>query len=200
MRENINITGKRGITMKGNLFVVSGPSGVGKGTLCKMLCEKDEKIFLSVSATTRAPREGEVNGVSYHFLTNEQFDEKVANDEFYEWARVHNNRYGTLKQTVQDKLNEGYDVLLEIDVQGGMNMKKQENDAILIFIAPPSEEVLRERLTGRQTETPEQIELRLKNAFGELEYKDRYDHIVINDDLTTALDELYALIVNERNS
>ena len=186
--------------MKGNLFVVSGPSGVGKGTLCKLLCEKDEKIFLSVSATTRSPREGEIDGVSYHFLTNDQFDEKISNNEFYEWAQVHKNRYGTLKQTVTDKRIEGYDVILEIDVQGGTNIKKQAEDAILIFIAPPSEEVLRERLVGRDTETPEQIELRLKNAFAELEYKDSYDHVIINDDLYAALDELHALILNERNS
>ncbi len=186
--------------MKGKLFVVSGPSGVGKGTICKRVREMDDKIAISVSATTRKPREEDKEGVTYYFLTNEQFDVMIGNNEFYEWANVHDNRYGTPKKPVEEKINEGIDVILEIDVQGGMLIKSQVKDAVMVFIAPPSMEVLEERLRGRHSETEEQIQKRLKNALVELEHEKDYDHIIVNDDLETAVKALYELILNERNS
>ena len=157
------------------LFVISGPSGAGKGTLVTRVRERRSNLGLTVSATTRAPRKGEVDGVNYFFLTREEFDRRVANGEFVEWAEVHGNCYGTLVSEVQSKLASGSSLILEIDVQGAL-------------------EVLRERLVGRGTETPETIELRMANAADELALADRYDDVVVNDDLDRATDELVRVL------
>ena len=173
------------------LFVISGPSGAGKGTLVTRVRERRSNLGLTVSATTRAPRKGEVDGVNYFFLTREEFDRRVANGEFVEWAEVHGNRYGTLVSEVQSKLASGSSLILEIDVQGALQVKERFPEAVLIFIKPPSLEVLRERLVGRGTET---IELRMANAAHELALADRYDEVVVNDDLDRATDELVRVL------
>ena len=171
------------------LFVISGPSGAGKGTLVTRVRERRSNLGLTVSATTRAPRKGEVDGVNYFFLTREEFDRRVANGEFVEWAEVHGNRYGTLVSEVQSKLASGASLILEIDVQGALQVKERFPEAVLIFIKPPSLEVL-----GRGTETPETIELRMANAAHELALADRYDDVVVNDDLDRATDELVRVL------
>lgn len=186
--------------MKGNLFVVSGPSGVGKGTICKKVEAADEKVKISVSATTRAPREEDAQGVTYYFLTKEKFGEMIKNEEFYEWADVHGNFYGTPRKPVEEDLSKGIDVILEIDVQGGMIVKEKYPETVMVFIAPPSMEILEERLRGRHSETEEQIQKRLHNAVKELEYEEKYEHIIVNDELEKAVKELYSIILNERNS
>ena len=176
------------------LFVISGPSGAGKGTLVTRVRERRSNLGLTVSATTRAPRKGEVDGVNYFFLTREEFDRRVANGEFVEWAEVHGNCYGTLVSEVTSKLASGSSLILEIDVQGALQVKERFPEAVLIFIKPPSLEVLRERLVGRGTETPETIELRMANAADELALADRYDDVVVNDDLDRATDELVRVL------
>ena len=176
------------------LFVISGPSGAGKGTLVTRVRERRSNLGLTVSATTRAPRKGEVDGVNYFFLTREEFDRRVANGEFVEWAEVHGNCDGTLVSEVQSKLASGSSLILDIDVQGALQVKERFPEAVLILIKPPSLEVLRERLVGRGTETPETIELRMANAADELALADRYDDVVVNDDLDRATDELVRVL------
>ena len=167
------------------LFVISGPSGAGKGTLVTRVRERRSNLGLTVSATTRAPRKGEVDGVNYFFLTREEFDRRVANGEFVEWAEVHGNCYGTLVSEVTSKLASGSSLILEIDVQGALQVKERFPEAVLIFI---------KRLVGRGTETPETIELRMANAADELALADRYDDVVVNDDLDRATDELVRVL------
>lgn len=176
------------------LFVVSGPSGVGKGTLVSLVREQRTDLGLTVSATTRQPRPGEVDGVSYHFLTNEDFDRRVEAGEFLEWANVHGNRYGTLASEVDRNLSAGKSVILEIDVQGALNVRKVFPDAVLVFIEPPSMEVLEQRLRGRETESEESLRLRLADAAGELELAPRYDERIVNDDLERAASELLRVL------
>ena len=185
---------------KGMLLVISGPSGTGKGTLIKRLMEEDPTLVFSVSATTRAPRPGEIDGVHYHFVTNGQFDELVAQDAFVEHATVHANRYGTLRSEVYDRLEKGENVVLDIDVQGALNVIANEKEKVSIFILPPSMKELRERLTGRGTETQEAIERRLHNAVWELTQKDHYEYKVINDDLDACVRTLQAIIEAEKHS
>ena len=185
---------------KGMLLVISGPSGTGKGTLIKSLMEQDPTLVFSVSATTRAPRPGEIDGVHYHFVTNEQYDELVAQDAFVEHATVHANRYGTLRSEVYGRLEKGENVVLDIDVQGALNVIANEKEKVSIFILPPSMKVLRERLTGRGTETQEAIERRLHNAVWELSQKDKYEYKVINDDLDACVRTLQAIIEAEKHS
>ena len=175
------------------LFVVSGPSGVGKGTLVALLREKRPSLGLTVSATTREPRAGEVEGVSYYYLTEEEFTAKVEAGEFLEWAHVHGHRYGTLKSEVERHLSQGHSLVLEIDVQGGLNVRNVFPDVVLIFIAPPSTEELVRRLKGRGTEDDETIALRVANAKREMELMDDYDATIVNDDLDEALAQLDAL-------
>lgn len=172
------------------LFVVSGPAGVGKGTLVSLVRERRPNLGLPVSATTRSPRPGEENGVSYHFLSNQEFDDCIEHGEFLEWARVHTNRYGTLRREVDACLERGESVLLEIDMQGGLNVRKAYPHAVLIFIEPPSWDVLVQRLRGRGTESEESLAVRLETAKHELQQAHVYDVRIVNDDLNEAVDEL----------
>ena len=185
---------------KGMLLVISGPSGTGKGTLIERLMKEDPTLVFSVSATTRAPRPGEIDGVHYHFVTNERYDELVAENAFVEYANVHGNRYGTLRSEVYERLERGENVVLDIDVQGALNVIASEKEKVSIFILPPSMKVLRERLTGRGTETEEAVERRLHNAVWEISQKDKYQYKVINDDLEECVRTLQAIIKAEKHS
>lgn len=172
------------------LFVVSGPSGVGKGTLVSLLRDKRPNLGLTVSATTRSPRPGEVDGVAYYFLSGEEFKKRVDAGEFLEWAHVHGHCYGTLKSEVDRLISAGQSVVLEIDVQGGLMVHKQYPSAILVFIKPPSFEELEQRLRGRGTEDEKTISTRLSNASREMEYANDYTVCIVNDNLETALSKL----------
>ena len=185
---------------KGMLLVISGPSGTGKGTLIERLMKEDPTLVFSVSATTRAPRPGEIDGVHYHFVTNERYDELVAENAFVEYANVHGNRYGPLRSEVSARLERGENVVLDIDVQGALNVIASEKEKVSIFILPPSMQELRSRLTGRGTETEEAVERRLHNAVWEISQKDKYQYKVINDDLESCLHTLQAIIEAEKHS
>lgn len=178
----------------GNLFVVSGPSGAGKGTLLSQVIERIPDAWVSVSATTRGPRPGEIEGVHYFFLDTNHFKSLVEQDGFLEWAQVHDNYYGTLKQSVIDHMNAGDQVILEIDVQGALQVRKALPEAHLVFIEPPSLEELERRLRQRGTETEDVISSRMKTAEVELAQKMEYDVQVVNDDLERAVDELVEVI------
>ena len=179
---------------KGNLFVLSGPSGAGKGTLVKRVLQRVPDAWVSVSATTRQPRPGEVDGKDYFFLDQPRFDELVSQGGFLEWAHVHGNSYGTLRSRVQDRIDQGSQVILEIDVQGAFQVKEAMPEAHLIFIEPPSLEELERRLRGRGTETEEVICNRMKTAEVELARKMEYDVQVVNDELERATEELVSYI------
>lgn len=172
------------------LFVISGPSGAGKGTLLAELRKQRPDLGLTVSATTRSPRPGEVDGTSYYFLSDEEFRRRIAAGEFVEWAEVHGHLYGTLLSEVKRLLAKGHSLVLEIDVQGALNVRKVYPDAVLIFIEPPSIQALEERLRGRGTEDEASIELRLKNARHEMELADQYDVRIVNDTVDRAAQEL----------
>lgn len=180
--------------MKGRLIVISGPSGVGKGTLVKRLLRECDRLKLSVSATTRKPRSEDTEGVTYFFKTKDEFRSMIENSAFMEWAIYNDNYYGTPIAPVKEKLAEGYDVLLEIDVQGAMKVMKRCPDGIYIFIAPPSVETLRERLTGRGSETPEQIDKRVAAAEAELELQNKYSYVVVNNVLDDAVRDVKNII------
>ena len=186
-------------SQRGLLLVVSGPAGVGKGTINAALLERHEDMRMSVSATTRAPRPGEIDGVHYFFKTEEEFERMIADGDFLEYMRVFNmNYYGTPKSFVLDEMNAGRSVILEIDVEGGMNVKQSFPDAVLIFIAPPSMSQLKERLIGRHTETPEQIERRFQTAFLEVERAKAYDYVVVNNVLDVAVSRVEQILQAER--
>lgn len=172
------------------LFVISGPSGAGKGTLLAELRKQRPDLGMTVSATTRSPRPGEVDGTSYYFLSDEEFRRRIAAGEFVEWAEVHGHLYGTLVSEVKRLLAKGHSLVLEIDVQGALNVRKVYPDAVLVFIEPPSLQVLEERLRGRGTEDEASIELRLKNARHEMELADQYDVRIVNDTVDRAAQEL----------
>lgn len=179
---------------KGNLFVISGPSGAGKGTIMKRLVAQVPDAWLSVSATTRNPREGEVDGVHYLFLTVGQFDELIENEGLLEWANVHGNKYGTPRALVEEHMAAGEQVILEIDVQGAFQVRDMIPDAHLVFIEPPSLEVLEERLRGRGTDSEETIALRMRNAELELSRKMEYDIQFVNDDLDECTEAVVAYV------
>ena len=185
---------------KGLLVVVSGPSGAGKGTICKDFLEKNKDAFLSVSATTRKPRPGEIDGTHYYFLEEENFKKMIDEDGFIEWAQFCENFYGTPKKAVTEKLESGNDVILEIEVQGAMKVKEAFPEAVLVFVLPPSMSVLKDRLKGRGTETPEVIEKRLNTALWELTIAEKYDYILINDDVSAASERLAGIISSEKQS
>lgn len=176
------------------VFVITGPSGVGKGTLIKKLLERVPDLALSVSATTRQPREGEEDGVDYHFLTEDQFKERREADDFLEFATYSGNHYGTLNSELERCLDKGRSVVLEIEVQGATQVRASKKDSIQIFIAPPDESVLRERLRGRGTDSAEAIDKRLETAKGELAQQDDFDYRIVNDDLDDAADQLESIV------
>ncbi len=184
--------------MKNVLMVVSGPSGVGKGTLVKRLVKERDDVVESVSCTTREPRAGELHGREYYFLSKEEFLRRVGEEDFLEYDEHFGNFYGTPKSFVKEKLKEK-SVILEIDVVGGLNAKKAFPDCVLVMIAPPSLEALRSRLKGRNSETDEEIEDRLSRLEYELSKKDEYDYTLVNDDLNIALKELGAILDKEKN-
>src|SRR3954451_21681340 len=182
------------------LFVITGPSGVGKGTLIKELLQAVPDLELSVSATTRAPRQGEVDGRDYHFLTPEQFDQRKDEDDFLEFATYSGNRYGTLRSEVERRLAAGHSVGLEIEVQGAQQVRAAELESVQIFIAPPDPAVLRERLSGRGTDSQEAIDERLKVAVQELAVQGDFDHCVVNDEIGRAAAQLVGIVRRELDS
>jgi guanylate kinase len=176
------------------VFVITGPSGVGKGTLIRGLLERVPDLELSVSATTRAPRPGERDGVDYHFLTPETFERHGQAGDFVEHASYSGNRYGTLRSELERRLRRGTPVVLEIEVQGARQVRAAMPEAIAVFIAPPSREALRARLVGRGTDAPEQVDERMRTAERELEAQPEFAHVVINDRLEDATDELERIV------
>ena len=179
---------------QGILVVVSGFSGAGKGTLMKELLKRYDNYALSISATTRAPREGETDGKEYFFVTKEQFEKMRDERKLIEYAQYVNNYYGTPKEYVEQKMAEGKDVILEIEIQGALKVKKRFQDALLLFVTPPSAEELRRRLVGRGTETLEVINARLARAAEEASGMEAYDYLLINDDLDRCVEEMHQLI------
>jgi len=183
---------------RGILFVVSSPSGGGKGTLIQRILKNVSNLSYSVSFTTRAPRNGEVDGREYFFVTPEEFERMVAANEFLEWAHVHSKQYGTSRSQVFRELSEGRDIVLEVDVQGAASIRALMPDAVSIFILPPSFAVLRQRLLDRGTDSPEELELRLRNAPKELKDYAAFQYLIINDDADRAADQLAAIVHAER--
>lgn len=184
---------------KGLLLVVSGPSGAGKGTICKALAEKNDSVFVSISATTRNPRHGEVDGVSYYFKTEQEFKSMIENDELFEWAAFCNHYYGTPKENVFKMLNEGKNVILEIDVQGALKVRSKYPDGVYVFILPPSMEELKSRIINRGTESQEVINARLNTARLEFTHINKYNYIIVNDKVEHAVRDLEAIIIAEKS-
>ncbi len=192
------------IKQAGIVFVFSGPSGTGKSTLCNRILQEAKNLRFSVSCTTRQPRVGEVDGKDYHFVSRETFDERIKNHEFLEYANVYEDYYGTLKSEIESRISEGNDILLDIDVQGAMQIRKNSANhpwasaVHYIFVAPPSLEELERRLRSRATEPEEKIQRRLKQARTELSQSELYDHIVVNSEMDRALEQIRAIIRSKR--
>lgn len=186
------------MTRKGILFVISGPSGVGKGTLKKALMARMNDLRLSVSVTTRQPRTGEIEGKHYFFLEQSSFEKMINRDEFLEWAQVYSHMYGTPRDFVLANLKQGQDVLLEIDIQGALQVKEKMPSGVFIFISPPNTEELVNRLTSRGQDSRESIEIRLAASQNELKHIEKYDYLVINDNIEEALNKIQSIIMAER--
>ncbi len=186
--------------MAGSLFIISAPSGAGKTSLVSKLIEKDQLIQVSVSSTTRPKRPGEEDGINYHFLTLDAFEQKVAQQDFLEHAKVFDNYYGTSKSSVEKQLNDGKDVILEIDWQGAQQVRKLIPEAISIFILPPSLKILEQRLRNRGTDSDEVINRRMQDAVSEMAHYNEFDYLVINNNFDIALDELHTIFLANRQS
>lgn len=194
----INVSGEELVMRQGLLFVFSGPSGVGKGTVLEKLLHDFGEVEYSISATTRGRRQGEVEGQDYFFLSKEDFFKKVEQEKFIEWAKVHNNYYGTPRDYVEKTMSEGKDVILEIDIQGARQVKKLYQDAVYIFLSPPSLKELEKRLNKRGSENENDKLVRIQNAMMEMQEKINYDYEIINDLVDKAADKLKAIIIAER--
>ena len=187
------------LNRKGLLLVVSGPSGAGKGTICKALLNKNDQIKLSVSATTRKPRNGEVHGVNYFFIEKEEFTKMIENGEFLEYAQIYDNFYGTPKAAIIECLEKGQDVILEIEMQGARQIKEVYPEGVFIFVLPPSLEELKSRIVGRGTETQEEIEKRFSCAFEEINQIVNYDYFIVNEFIENSVSDVEAIICDEKN-
>lgn len=183
---------------RGSLIVISGPSGAGKGTIIKKYLDKHENAWLSVSCTSRAQRPGDIPDVSYYFLTRDQFEEKIKNNELLEYTEYNGNYYGTPKEHIEEKLKNGIDVLLEIEVQGALAVKELIPEALCIFIMPPSMKELRERLVGRGTDSKEKILGRFKTAYKEINEVTNYNYVVVNDEIENAVEKINAILISEK--
>jgi len=182
----------------GLLIVLSGPSGAGKGTLCQELLRQMPNLRYSVSSTTRCPRPGEVEGIHYYFRQRQEFEAMLARDELLEWAEFCDNYYGTPRFAVEQAIQEGLDVILEIEIQGALQIKKRFSQGVFTFIVPPSLDVLSERIHKRGTESEKVIQKRLATAIQELEYVSEYDYVVINDEVPVAVDKLKSILIAEK--
>lgn len=183
---------------RGLLIVISGPSGAGKGTICKSFLERNKGVVLSVSATTRSPRNGEVDGVNYYFITKEEFKAKIGSNDFLEYAEVYDNYYGTPKSNVEEMLESGKDVILEIDIQGALKVKENTQEGVFVFILPPSMEELKQRIIKRGSETEESLMKRFKSAYKEINFISKYNYAVVNDEVEIAVEKLEAIITAEK--
>lgn len=185
---------------KGIITILSGFSGAGKGTVVKSLLSKHNNYALSISATTRKPRVGEEDGREYFFKTTEEFEKMISNNQLIEYANYVGNYYGTPKEYVESQLSQGKDIILEIELQGAMKVKEQNPDVVLVFVTPPSAKELKNRLVGRGTEDMDTINARLRRAVDESEFMDKYDYLLINDDLDECVEKLHQIIQSEHNS
>ncbi len=189
------------MTMKSNagkksgmLLVISGPSGTGKGTVCDLLRQRRSDLDYSISATTRSPRDGEIDGVNYFFLTREEFQRRIDDGNFLEWAEIYGNFYGTPKDKVLEQLNRGKNILLEIDVQGAMKVQKNYPDGVFVFLLPPSMDELKRRIVGRNSEDEDSLQKRLSTAKSEFEIGKNYEYVVVNDEVETAVEKIESII------